>query len=65
MMVCFLAPAGCFVFMGTLGFCFCGYDLLTGLARTPKVTWWRVSVGDSGLGQPPAVGGKTLSTAKW
>ena len=38
MMVCFLAPAGCFVFMGTLGFCFCGYDLLTGLVRTPKVT---------------------------
>ena len=35
---CFLLLAGCFVFMGTLCFCFCGYDLLTGLARTPKVT---------------------------
>ena len=35
---CFLLLAGCFVFMGTLCFCFCGYDLLKGLARTPKVT---------------------------
>ena len=35
---CFLLLAGCFVFMGTLSFCFCGYDLLTGLVRTPKVT---------------------------
>ena len=35
---CFLPLAGCFVFLGTLCFCFCGYDLLTGLVRTPKVT---------------------------
>ena len=28
---CFLLLAGCFVFMGTLCFCFCGYDLRRGI----------------------------------